>query len=73
MVHGNLRHPQCQGFIERANDDIQAIMVVWMSDNNTQDWTVGLKFVQKQKNCVYPAERGRGDPRHIPWSCGPSG
>ncbi|KAK4326283.1 hypothetical protein Pmani_003149 [Petrolisthes manimaculis] len=26
-----------------------------MSDNNTQDWTVGLKFVQQQKNCAHHA------------------
>ena len=26
-----------------------------MSDNNTHDWTVGLKFVQQQKNCAHHA------------------
>ena len=29
------------------------IVVAWMSDNNTQNWTVGLKFVQQQKNSTH--------------------
>ena len=44
MVHGKPRHPQSQGSVERANSDIKDILVAWMSDNNTQDWTVGLKI-----------------------------
>ena len=53
MVHGKPRHPQSQGSVERANGDIKDMLVAWMSDNNTQDWTVGLKFVQQQKNCAH--------------------
>ncbi|XP_076069946.1 KRAB-A domain-containing protein 2-like [Oratosquilla oratoria] len=49
------RHPQSQGSVEKANTDIKDILVAWMSDNNTQDWTVGLKFVQQQKNCAHHA------------------
>ena len=55
MVHGKPRHPQSQGSVERANGDIKDMLVAWMSDNNTQDWTVGLKFVQQQKNCAHHA------------------
>ena len=55
MVHGKPRHPQSQGSVERANGDIKDILVAWMSDNNTQDWTVGLKFVQQKKNCAHHA------------------
>jgi len=55
MVHGKPRHPQSQGSVERANGDIKDILVAWMSDNNTQDWTMGLKFVQQQKNCAHHA------------------
>ncbi|KAK3884477.1 hypothetical protein Pcinc_011246 [Petrolisthes cinctipes] len=29
------------------------MLVAWLSDNNTTDWTVGLKFVQFQKNSSY--------------------
>ena len=44
MVHGKPRHPQSQGSVERANSDVTDILVAWMSDNNTKDWTVGLKI-----------------------------
>lgn len=46
LVHGKSRHPQSQGSVERANADIKDILVAWMNDNNTQDWTVGVKFDQ---------------------------
>ncbi|XP_068201828.1 KRAB-A domain-containing protein 2-like [Palaemon carinicauda] len=52
-VHGKPRHPQSQGSVERANCDIKDMLVAWLSDNNTTDWTVGLKFVQFQKNSSY--------------------
>ena len=50
MVHGKPRHPQSQGSVERANSDIKDILVAWMTDNNTNDWTVGLKFTQQQNH-----------------------
>ena len=56
LVHGKPRHPQSQGSVERANCDIKDMLVAWMSDNNTTDWTVGLKFVQFQKNSSYHSE-----------------
>ena len=53
MVHGKPRHPQSQGSVERANCDIKDMLVAWLSDNNTTDWTVGLKFVQLKKNSSF--------------------
>jgi len=50
MVHEKPRHPQSQGLVERANKNIKDMLVVWMGDNKTNDWTIGLKFVQFQKN-----------------------
>jgi len=50
MVHGKPRHPQSQGSVKRANGDIKDKLVAWMGDNKTNDWTIGLKFVQFQKN-----------------------
>ena len=50
MVNGKPRHLQSQGSVERANGDIKDMLVVWMGDNETNDWSVGLKFVQFQKN-----------------------
>ena len=50
IVHGKPRHPQSQGSVERANCDIKDMLIAWMSDNDTRNWTVGLMFVQFQKN-----------------------
>ena len=50
MVHGKPRHPQSQGSVERANGDIKDMLVAWMADNNTNDWSVRIKFVQFLKN-----------------------
>ena len=44
LVHGKPRHPQSQGSVERANADIKDVLGAWMSDNNMQDWTVGLNL-----------------------------
>ena len=41
MVHGKPRHPQSQGSVGRANCDIKGMLVAWLTDNNTTDWTVG--------------------------------
>ena len=50
LVHGRPRHPQSQGSVERANGDIKDMLVSWMNDNDTTDWSVGIKFVQFKKN-----------------------
>ncbi|KAK4304815.1 hypothetical protein Pmani_023250 [Petrolisthes manimaculis] len=53
IVHGKPRHPQSQGSVERANGDLKDMLIAWLADNNTQDWTAGIKFVQFQKNSAY--------------------
>ncbi|KAK7096357.1 hypothetical protein V1264_005659 [Littorina saxatilis] len=55
MVHGKPRHPQSQDSVERANSDIKDMLTAWLAENDTTcaDWTVGLKFVQFQKNSSY--------------------
>ncbi|CAC5393701.1 unnamed protein product [Mytilus coruscus] len=53
IVHGRLRHPQSQGSVERANADIKEMLISWMNDNDTQQWSEGLRFVQFQKNRSY--------------------
>ena len=50
IVHGRPRHPQSQGSVERANQDIEQIMRCWLADNNTTNWVSGLPFIQMQKN-----------------------
>ena len=50
LVHGRPRHPQSQGSVEKANDEVHKQLVSWMRDNNSTNWTQGLRFVQFQKN-----------------------
>ena len=47
------RHPQSQGSVEHANEDTKDMLVAWMADNESQNWTTGIKFVQFQKNCAH--------------------
>ncbi|CAC5421894.1 SCAN domain-containing protein 3,KRAB-A domain-containing protein 2 [Mytilus coruscus] len=49
-VHGKPRHPQSQGSVERGNADIKDMLVIWMRENNSKKWNIGLKFVQFEKN-----------------------
>lgn len=46
IVHGKPRHSQNQGSVERANQDIENMLAVWMKDNKTTKWAEGLKFIQ---------------------------
>ncbi|XP_043468333.1 SCAN domain-containing protein 3-like [Leptopilina heterotoma] len=52
MVHGKPRHSQSQGSVERSNQDVRDMLVTWMADNNTKNWSEGLRFVQSKKNRV---------------------
>ncbi|XP_071136483.1 KRAB-A domain-containing protein 2-like [Mytilus edulis] len=38
-----------EGF-ERGNADIKDMLVIWMRENNSKKWNIGLKFVQFEKN-----------------------
>ena len=42
LVHGRPRHPQSQGSVEKANDEVHRLLVSWMRDNNSTSWTQGL-------------------------------
>ena len=53
IVHGKPRHPQSQRSVERLNCDIKDMLISWLSDNDTNDQPMGLKFVQFQKNTSY--------------------
>ena len=59
MVHGKPRHSQSQGSVERANRDIEAILACWMKDNNSTQWSQGLRFVQWKKNTRFHSGIGR--------------
>ncbi len=47
------RHPQSQGSVERANGDVKNMLSLWLKDNNTKDWPLGIRIVQQQKNNSY--------------------
>ncbi|XP_068245435.1 KRAB-A domain-containing protein 2-like [Palaemon carinicauda] len=59
VVHRKPRHPQSHGSVERANGDIKDMLVAWMGDNDTNDWSIGIKFVQFQKNSSFHSGIGR--------------
>ena len=50
IVHGRPRHPQSQGSVERANADVKEMLATWLSENNSTQWSEGLRFIQFQKN-----------------------
>ena len=50
IVQDKPRHPQSQGLMECANGDITDMQVAWMSENETNDCNIGIKFVQFSKN-----------------------
>ena len=39
--------------MERSKNDIKDVLVAWMSENNTQDWSVDLRFVQNMINSAH--------------------
>jgi hypothetical protein len=51
IINGRPRHPQSQGSVERANQDVKTMLSSWCEENKTKDWTAGLHFVQLAKNC----------------------
>ena len=55
VVHGKPHHLQWQRSVKRANADIRNMLAAWLSYNNTQDWSLGLHYIQNQKNSAYHA------------------
>jgi hypothetical protein len=50
IIHGWACYPQPQGFVERENQDIKTMISTWMQDHDTNNWVLGLNFVQLAKN-----------------------
>ena len=46
IVHGKPRHSQSQGSVERANQDVEKMIATWMEQNETTNWSEGLRFIQ---------------------------
>ena len=58
LVQGKPRQPQLQGSVERANRDTKDMLVAWMNNNRTTEWSWGLKCVQFMKNSSHHARIG---------------
>ncbi|XP_068235771.1 KRAB-A domain-containing protein 2-like [Palaemon carinicauda] len=50
LVTGRPRDPQSQGAVERLNGVIQDKLKIWMYENQSSRWTIGVHFVQWQIN-----------------------
>lgn len=55
IVHGKPRHSQSQGSVERANQDMQNMLMTWTATNKCTKWSEGLRFIQFMKNRAYHA------------------
>jgi len=53
IVHGSPRHPQSQGSVERANADVESMVLQWMDGHNTTNWSWGIQFIAHKKNNRY--------------------
>lgn len=47
---------QSNNSIEIINEDIENMLKAWMLDNKSKKWSIGLQFVQLQKNSSYHCE-----------------
>ncbi len=59
LVHSKPRHSQSQRSVERANQDVEALLACWLKDNQSTKWSEGLRFIQWQKNTCYHSGIGR--------------
>ena len=53
LVNGRPRHPQSQGCVERANGDMKNKLTAWCNDNNSNNWSLGVRFAQWAMNSTY--------------------
>ena len=53
ITHGKPRHSQSQGSVERANRDIEDMLMTWLQSNSTTHCGDGLRFIQVMKNRAY--------------------
>ncbi|XP_050056210.1 KRAB-A domain-containing protein 2-like [Aphis gossypii] len=66
IVHGRPRHPQSQGSVERSNQDVENMLrTCTVVDNKSTKWSIGVYFVQWQKNISYHRIVGRSPCRTL--------
>ena len=52
-MHGKPRHSQSQGSVERANRDMEDMLMTWLQSNSTTHWGDDIQFIQVMKNSAY--------------------
>ena len=50
LVRGKPRHSESNGGVERSNRTVEDKLGLWMSENKSQHWSVGLPLVQWEMN-----------------------
>ena len=53
IVHGKPRRSQIEGSVERANSDIEDMLMTWLQSYSITHWGDGLRFIQGIKNKAY--------------------
>ena len=53
IVLGKARQSQSQGSVERANRDIEDMVMTWLQSNSATHLGDGLRFIQVMKNRAY--------------------
>ncbi len=53
IVHGSPRHPKSQGYVERANADVESMVMQWMDDEDNTNWAWVIQFIAYKKNNRY--------------------
>ena len=53
VVQGIPRLSQSQGSVERANRDIEDMLMTWLQSNSATHWGDGLQFIQVMKNRAF--------------------
>eukprot|EP00965_Chrysotila_dentata_P124685 4122369-Pleurochrysis_carterae.AAC.1 len=59
MVHGQARHSETQGGIERLNRMVESKLGIWMQENNSMRWSFGRMIVRWQINTKFARSVGQ--------------
>ena len=51
IVHGSPRHLQSQCLVERANADVESMVMQWIEDKDSTNWVWGIQFIAHKK-CI---------------------
>ena len=58
IIHGKPRHPETQGSVERANQDIKRHLTAMMFESGSNSWVCHVRQVQYKKNTAFHSTIG---------------